>query len=119
MVRHATLVAFAFQEEVWSRGRERPVDAPTGMGKTYAAWIPPLVLGPAGATDAPPPLTALWITPLRALAADTGLVLARAARALQPHWTVDVRTGDTASSARARQNKRPPPRSSPRRRVSR
>ena len=78
------------------------------MGKTYAAWIPPLVLGPAGAADAPPPLTVLWITPLRALAADTGLALARAASALQPHWTVDVRTGDTAPSARARQNKRLP-----------
>ena len=82
--------------------------APTGMGKTYAAWIPPLVLGAVGAVDAPPPLTALWITPLRALAADTGLALARAASALQPHWTVDVRTGDTASAARARQNKRLP-----------
>ncbi|MEO8346632.1 MAG: ligase-associated DNA damage response DEXH box helicase [Betaproteobacteria bacterium] len=102
---------FAFQEEVWSafaNGESGLLHAPTGMGKTYAAWIPPLVLGPAGEADAPPPLTVLWITPLRALAADTGLALARAARALQPHWTVDVRTGDTASSARARQNKRLP-----------
>ena len=102
---------FPFQEEVWSAfasGESGLLHAPTGMGKTYAAWIPPLVLGAAGAADAPPPLTALWITPLRALAADTGLALARAASALQPHWTVDVRTGDTASSARARQNKRLP-----------
>ena len=53
-------------------------------------------------------MTVLWITPLRALAADTGLALARAAQALQPHWTVNVRTGDTGSSARARQNKRLP-----------
>ncbi len=66
------------------------------------------MLGAAGDADAPPPLTVLWITPLRALAADTGLALARAARALQPHWTVDVRTGDTAASARARQMKRLP-----------
>ena len=78
------------------------------MGKTHAAWIGPLVLGPAGDEGAPPPLTVLWITPLRALAADTGLALARAARALRPHWTVDVRTGDTAASVRARQNKRLP-----------
>ncbi len=102
---------FPFQEEVWSAfagGRSGLLHAPTGMGKTYAAWIPPLVLGPDGAVDAPPPLTVLWITPLRALAADTGLALARAACVLQPHWTVDVRTGDTASSARARQNKRLP-----------
>ncbi len=102
---------FPFQEEVWSafaRGESGLVHAPTGMGKTYAAWLPPLVLGPAGDADAPPPLTVLWITPLRALAADTGLALTRAAKALQPHWTVDVRTGDTAASARARQNKRLP-----------
>ncbi|HEY5307438.1 MAG TPA: DEAD/DEAH box helicase, partial [Casimicrobiaceae bacterium] len=102
---------FPFQEDVWAafaRGESGLLHAPTGMGKTYAAWIPPLVLGPAGAADAPPPLTVLWITPLRALAADTGLALARAACALRPHWTVDVRTGDTASSARARQNKRLP-----------
>ena len=102
---------FPFQEEVWAAcaaGDSGLLHAPTGMGKTYAAWIPPLVLGAAGATGAPPPLTVLWITPLRALAADTGLALARAARALQPHWTVDVRTGDTASSARARQDKRLP-----------
>ena len=102
---------FPFQAEVWSAyasGESGLLHAPTGMGKTYAAWIPPLVLGAIGAVDAPPPLTALWITPLRALAADTGLALARAASALQPHWTVDVRTGDTASAARARQNKRLP-----------
>ena len=103
--------AFSFQEEVWAAyadGYSGLLHAPTGMGKTYAAWMPPLVLSPAGDEDAPPPLTVLWITPLRALAADTGLALARAARALQPHWTVDVRTGDTSSSARARQNKRLP-----------
>ena len=102
---------FPFQEEVWSafaRGESGLLHAPTGMGKTYAAWIPPLVLGAAGTADAAPPLSALWITPLRALAADTGLALARAASALQPTWTVDVRTGDTAPSARARQNKRLP-----------
>ena len=50
----------------------------------------------------------LWITPLRALAADTGLALTRAAAALQPHWTIDVRTGDTAPGARARQDRRLP-----------
>ena len=45
---------------------------------------------------------------MRALASDTGLALAKAARALNPHWTVDVRTGDTSSSARAKQAQRLP-----------
>lgn len=102
---------FAFQEEVWAayaRGDSGLIHAPTGMGKTYAAGLPPMLLGPQGAPDEPPPLTVLWITPLRALAGDTGLALARAAAALRPHWTVDVRTGDTSDAARARQSRRLP-----------
>ncbi|MEO8488078.1 MAG: DEAD/DEAH box helicase, partial [Betaproteobacteria bacterium] len=102
---------FVFQEDVWAayaRGESGLVHAPTGMGKTWAAWLGPLALGREGAPDAPPPLAVLWITPLRALAADTGLALARAAAALKPHWTVEVRTGDTTASARARQDRRLP-----------
>ena len=102
---------FPFQQAVWdayARGESGLIHAPTGMGKTYAAWLGPLVLGRAGSADAPPPLTVIWLTPLRALAQDTGLALARAAAALQPYWTVDVRTGDTAASARARQERRLP-----------
>jgi len=102
---------FTFQETVWNafaNGESGLIHAPTGMGKTYAAWLGPLVLGPDGSAGCPPPLTVLWLTPLRALAQDTGLALARAASALQPHWTVDVRTGDTAASARSRQERRLP-----------
>ena len=102
---------FAFQEEVWAahaRGESGLIHAPTGMGKTYAAWLGPLAAGPEGELNAPPPLCVLWITPLRALAGDTVLALRRAAAAIKPHWTVDARTGDTTSSARARQNKRLP-----------
>ncbi|HVN40270.1 MAG TPA: ligase-associated DNA damage response DEXH box helicase [Myxococcota bacterium] len=102
---------FPFQEEVWSAfaaGESGLVHAPTGMGKTYAAALGPIVLGARGAPDSPPPLTLLWLTPLRALASDTGLALARAAAALNPAWTVDVRTGDTPASARAKQAARMP-----------
>jgi ATP-dependent Lhr-like helicase len=105
------MTPFPFQEDVWlayARGRSGLVHAPTGMGKTLAAAVPPLVLGPQAEADAPPPLALLWITPLRALAADTGLALAQAAAALRPHWSVDVRSGDTAASARTRQGKRLP-----------
>ena len=97
---------FAFQREVWSAfaaGESGLVHAPTGMGKTYAAALGPIALGPRGSDLRAPPLTLLWLTPLRALAADTGLALTRATAALNPGWTVDVRTGDTPSSARARQ----------------
>jgi ATP-dependent Lhr-like helicase len=103
--------AFPFQEEVWAAyaaGESGLVHAPTGMGKTYAAWLGPLLRGPEGSAGAPPPLTVVWITPLRALAYDTGLALQRAAQALRPHWAVEVRTGDTSSAVRARQAKRLP-----------
>jgi ATP-dependent Lhr-like helicase len=102
---------FPFQEEVWAAyaaGESGLVHAPTGMGKTYAAALGPIALGARGSADAPPPLSLLWITPLRALASDTGAALTRAAQGLNPHWTVDVRTGDTTSSARARQMQRLP-----------
>ncbi len=102
---------FAFQREVavaFAAGESGLVHAPTGMGKTLAVAVPAMTLGPEGAPGAPPPLTLLWITPLRALAADTGLALERAAAALRPHWSIDVRTGDTASGARARQQLRLP-----------
>ena len=105
------MVPFAFQEDVWrafANGESGLLHAPTGMGKTLAAAVGPLLHGPEGRPDAPPPLTLLWITPLRALAADTGLALRAAAAALRPHWTVDVRTGDTAAAARAKQSKRLP-----------
>ena len=102
---------FQFQEDVWAayaRGESGLIHAPTGMGKTYAAWLGPLLCAPPGSTAAPPPLAVLWITPLRALAGDTGLALQRAASALRPHWSIDVRTGDTSAAVRARQARRLP-----------
>src|SRR4051812_9544209 len=102
---------FPFQEAVWAayaRGESGLIHAPTGMGKTYAAWLGPLLLGAPGTPDDAPSLSAIWLTPLRALAQDTGLALARAAAALSPNWTVSVRTGDTPSADKARQERRLP-----------
>jgi len=102
---------FAFQEQVWAafaRGESGLIHAPTGMGKTYAAALPAMVGGSRGTAGHPPPLAMLWVTPLRALAGDTGLALAEAARALAPHWSVDVRTADTSDASRARQARRLP-----------
>jgi ATP-dependent Lhr-like helicase len=102
---------FTFQEEVWTAyaaGESGLIHAPTGMGKTYAALMGALVEGPKGGADGPPPLTLLWVTPLRALAADTTLAITRAAGALRPFWTVGMRSGDTPASVRARQDRRLP-----------
>ena len=79
------------------------------MGKTYAALLGPLVLGPAGAAgDAAAAHRAVADAAARARAGHRVSRCARAAAALQPHWSVDVRTGDTAASARARQDRRLP-----------
>lgn len=57
---------------------------------------------------AAPPLTVLWITPMRALAADTLRALQAPMPDLAPDWTSGLRTGDTASGERAAQDRRLP-----------
>lgn len=104
---------FSFQREVWkavAQGRSGMLHATTGAGKTYAVWL--------GMLDAllashPPgrhaePLRVIWLTPMRALAADTTRALAEPLRDLAPTWTLGQRTGDTASAERARQDRRWP-----------
>ncbi|WP_082522285.1 ligase-associated DNA damage response DEXH box helicase [Acidovorax sp. Root402] len=120
---------FGFQQEVWramGEGRSGLLHATTGAGKTYAVWLGALqhlaLTGePAASTAqasartalrtrraAAPPLTVLWITPMRALAADTLRALAAPLPDLAPDWTSGLRTGDTASGERAAQDRRLP-----------
>ena len=59
----------------------------------------------------PPPvrkLRILWITPMRALAADTTRALADATAGVGLDWDVEMRTGDTDAATRARQSKHLP-----------
>ena len=110
---------FAFQREVWAAmvaGRSGLLHATTGSGKTYAVWIGALLRAAALVATAPPPaartgappLGVLWLTPMRALAADTVRALAQPLPTLGPTWTVGMRTGDTPSAERARQDRRMP-----------
>ncbi len=100
---------FPFQEEVWraaAAGESGLVHAPTGTGKTLAAWLGALARAAAGdAASAARGPRVVWITPLKALAADTALALeeplrgpCRVARGL----TVGVRTGDSSAADRRR-----------------
>jgi ATP-dependent Lhr-like helicase len=105
--------AFAFQREVWqaiAEGRSGLLHATTGSGKTYAVWLG--ILDQLLARDAhargAPPLRAIWLTPMRALAADTTRAISQPLGALAPEWTIGQRTGDTPGSERARQDKRFP-----------
>ncbi len=97
---------FDFQREVWAAmaaGRSGLLHATTGSGKTYAVWMGALARSRPG-----PGLQVLWLTPMRALAADTTRALQLPLPALAPGWSVGQRTGDTPGAERARQDKRLP-----------
>jgi len=106
---------FPFQREVWAamaEGESGLLHASTGSGKTYAVWFGALQragrLG-IGLRERPVPrLGVLWITPMRALAADTARALQAPLADLDSSWTLGQRSGDTPSAERARQDRRFP-----------
>jgi len=101
---------FPFQRDVWQAamaGQSGLLHASTGAGKTYAVWF--AALQRAARHKRPRVgLKVLWLTPMRALAADTLRALQESATSLLPAWQIEARTGDTGSAQRARQNKRLP-----------
>lgn len=107
---------FPFQHESWqtyAKGSSGLIHASTGTGKTYGAWLGPVMEWLDEQTSAkkitrPEGLRVLWITPLRALASDTTAALQKPIDDLKIPWKVEQRTGDTSSSQKARQRKRMP-----------
>jgi len=123
---------FKFQRVVWkaiAAGESGLLHATTGAGKTYAVWlgallafatVPKTTKGQKAETPAAlpsaattkkkvaPPLAVLWLTPMRALAADTLRALQQPLEALAPDWSAGARSGDTSSAERAAQNARLP-----------
>ncbi|XYJ11847.1 ligase-associated DNA damage response DEXH box helicase [Telluria sp. B2] len=100
--------AFPFQRAVWKAalaGQSGLLHANTGAGKTFAVWLAALQRGALGKGKKMSGLRVLWITPMRALAADTQRALEESAAQLAPGWTVGARTGDTGSAERARQSR--------------
>ncbi|MCK7595532.1 ligase-associated DNA damage response DEXH box helicase [Lysobacter sp. CAU 1642] len=89
----------AHQREVWTAylaGRSGLLHTPTGSGKTLAVAGGPLIEALAeGDRGGAPRL--LWITPLRALAADTARALQVAIDGLGLGWQVVLRTGDASA----------------------
>jgi ATP-dependent Lhr-like helicase len=114
---------FDFQIQAWQaylQGHSGLIHAPTGIGKTYAAFMGPLVSAltergnrhvagdrskGARARSKTTPLKVLWLTPLRALAADIGQALREPVSYFELDWTLETRTGDTPASVRARQQR--------------
>ncbi len=106
--------AAPFQRETWRRylaGESGLLHTPTGSGKTLAAFGGPVLqalsdldTAASGAGQGP---RVLWVTPLRALAADTTQSLAQTVQELGVPWTVALRTGDASARDKrlARQGK--------------
>lgn len=97
---------FPFQLEAWSHFEQNGdalVNAPTGSGKTYSVLVP-AVLGGGDSGG----LRVLWITPIRALAKEIQGSASRLLAFQNRGWSVGVRTGDTPSSEKQKQDKRLP-----------
>lgn len=108
---------FEFQTDTWEaylKGESGLIHSSTGTGKTFAIWPAPLIewldqsLASGASEITTPPLTVLWLTPLRALAGDTEKSLREMLDGLALNWTLETRTGDTAASIKARQKKELP-----------
>jgi ATP-dependent Lhr-like helicase len=103
--------SFPFQEEVWTsylEGKSGLVHSSTGTGKTYAVWFAPILDWLRNPEQQGSGIRVLWITPLRALVADTLASILLPIEELGLPWTVEARTGDTSSSVRARQREKLP-----------
>jgi ATP-dependent helicase Lhr and Lhr-like helicase len=109
---------FRFQRETWKAycdGQSGLVHSATGTGKTMAVWLGPILSWLNQNKDPsqwnpkkPPSLRVLWLTPLRALAADTENALRAPLEALELPWRLESRTGDSRASVKAKQLKQLP-----------
>ncbi len=105
------------QRDGWASirsGRNTLIAAPTGSGKTLAAFLSALDTLLSSGPELPDETHVLYLSPLKALAADVQKNLERPLAELReldpslPRVRTLVRTGDTASSQRASMVKRPP-----------
>ena len=86
-------------------GASQLLIAPTGGGKTLAGFLPSLIDLAPGTHDG---LHTLYISPLKALAADIRRNLEAPVEEMALSIRVEDRTGDTKQSARQKQRKNPP-----------
>lgn len=91
--------------EAATAGEDALLIAPTGGGKTLAGFLPSLI-----ALHQTPHqgLHTLYVSPLKALAADVARNLTRPVEDLALPITIATRSGDTTSAERRRQREAPP-----------
>ena len=94
------------------RRRSTLLIAPTGAGKTLAGFLPSLIAlanQPARRSPQNPrTLHTLYISPLKALAADVGRNLMTPVADMDLKIRIETRTGDTSIAVRQRQRQKPP-----------
>ncbi len=88
-----------------ARGEHALLVAATGAGKTLAGFLPTLVDLTAHPSDR---LHTLYVSPLKALAADVERNLTVPIEEMGLPISVESRSGDTSSDKKARQRSRPP-----------
>ena len=97
--------AFPFQIAAWhaiQSGNSGLVNAPTGMGKTFAVFLGSIIQfideHPNNYTQQHNNgLQLLWITPLKALVKDLARAMETTLTDLNIPWQVGIRTGDTTT----------------------
>ena len=109
---------FPFQLKTWKhylKGYNGIVNAATGSGKTYSLIVPILIEFLSKYKDQDRDslptnngLQAIWLTPIKALAKEIQISGQEAAAAMGIDWRIEIRTGDTSSSQRTKQRKKPP-----------
>src|SRR5690606_22746821 len=108
---------YAFQQETWDqidKGKSGLLNAPTGFGKTMAAWfgilkhyylkVEPQMIDRRKKVK----LHCLWITPLRALSREIHDATNQVSADLGLDYRVGLRTGDTLANERRKQKTNPP-----------
>lgn len=88
---------FKFQKEcinAYFNGESGMLNAPTGMGKTYALALPFLLRDMQSKKRRG--LKVLWLTPLKALSVDICNAIQEASDALGAEWVIERRSGDTS-----------------------
>lgn len=95
---------FDFQRDcllAYMQGKHGMLNAPTGMGKTFALAVPFLLN--ASLSVKKRGLKVVWITPLRALSVDICNAIQEASKELGSGWRVERRTGDISAAQKKQQ----------------
>ena len=102
--------AFPFQNEVLravSKGQNGLLNVPTGFGKTNALLVPITIDGRKKYTKKTK-VFAIWISPLRALSKEIETSAKEVSAFFKIGWQVASRNGDTPTSERQKQTRKPP-----------